>query len=184
MTAMLQVMDVHKGPQTVDLRTPGVLFCDVDGTVADLTHRRRFVQTSPKNWMAFRKTMDRDLPIKPVINAVNHVFDAGWTVVMMTARSEIDRQVTADWLDRHGVRRHHMYMRADHLYNPDGSVMLSKRGNPMPDARKDNVVKAEMLAKARADGFDPDLVFDDRDQVVEMWRENGIRCVQVAEGDF
>ena len=37
---------------------------------------------------------------------------------------------------------------------------------------------------AYKDGFDPDVVFDDRDQVVEMWRANGIPVVQTAEGDF
>jgi len=27
-------------------------------------------------------------------------------------------------------------------------------------------------------------VFDDRDKVVKMWRNQGLRCCQVAEGDF
>ena len=27
-------------------------------------------------------------------------------------------------------------------------------------------------------------VFDDRDKVVQMWRENGVPCFQVAKGDF
>jgi len=27
-------------------------------------------------------------------------------------------------------------------------------------------------------------VFDDRDKVVKMWRDNGISCLQVAEGNF
>ncbi len=27
-------------------------------------------------------------------------------------------------------------------------------------------------------------VFDDRDKVVKMWRENGLSCLQVAEGNF
>jgi hypothetical protein len=27
-------------------------------------------------------------------------------------------------------------------------------------------------------------VFDDRDKVVKMWRENGISCFQVNYGDF
>jgi len=28
------------------------------------------------------------------------------------------------------------------------------------------------------------MVFDDRDKVVNMWRENGIPCLQVAPGNF
>jgi hypothetical protein len=35
-----------------------------------------------------------------------------------------------------------------------------------------------------ADGYEPIMVFDDRNQVVKMWRERGIVCAQVAEGDF
>ena len=29
-----------------------------------------------------------------------------------------------------------------------------------------------------------DMVFDDRQQVVDMWRANGLTCFQVAEGNF
>jgi len=28
------------------------------------------------------------------------------------------------------------------------------------------------------------FVLDDRDQVVNMWREQGFKCLQVAEGNF
>ena len=28
------------------------------------------------------------------------------------------------------------------------------------------------------------MVFDDRQQVVDMWRYNGLTCFQVADGDF
>jgi len=27
-------------------------------------------------------------------------------------------------------------------------------------------------------------VFDDRDRVVKMWRDNGVTCLQVAPGEF
>ena len=27
-------------------------------------------------------------------------------------------------------------------------------------------------------------IFDDRDKVVKMWREEGLTCMQVAPGDF
>ena len=32
--------------------------------------------------------------------------------------------------------------------------------------------------------WNPDMVFDDRNQVVDMWRANGIPCLQVAPGNF
>ena len=41
-----------------------------------------------------------------------------------------------------------------------------------------------MLEKFKADGWKPELVFDDRSSVVDMWRSKGLRAVQVAPGDF
>ena len=52
------------------------------------------------------------------------------------------------------------------------------------DYRPDTEVKAQMLDKMKAEGWNPELVFDDRTSVVDMWREKGLRAVQVAPGDF
>ena len=52
------------------------------------------------------------------------------------------------------------------------------------DYRADDVVKGELLDRILADGYHPELVFDDRTRVVNMWRARGIMCAQVAEGDF
>ena len=51
---------------------------------------------------------------------------------------------------------------------------------PHKNHRKDSDLKTDWL-KARGK---PDLVFDDRNQVVEMWRDVGVPCFQVAPGDF
>jgi hypothetical protein len=59
-------------------------------------------------------------------------------------------------------------------------------GNPATKEMRfmpDEILKKEML-----DTFvnidDVFLVVDDRDKVVKMWREEGLTCFQVAEGDF
>jgi phosphoserine phosphatase len=49
--------------------------------------------------------------------------------------------------------------------------------------RKDSIVKYEILQEIVKEYFIP-FVFDDRDQVVRMWREAGLRCLQVASGNF
>jgi hypothetical protein len=41
-----------------------------------------------------------------------------------------------------------------------------------------------LLDKLMADGFRPIMAFDDRNQVVEMWRQRGVPCAQVADGNF
>jgi len=52
------------------------------------------------------------------------------------------------------------------------------------DRRSDDIVKRELLARIRGDGFDPQLAIDDRKRVVDMWRSEGLICAQVAEGEF
>ena len=52
------------------------------------------------------------------------------------------------------------------------------------DHRPDHIIKLELLAQIRSDGFEPIMAFDDRNSVVKMWRDAGIPCAQVAEGDF
>ena len=164
--AYITVVDVHTGPVVIQTLPKGTLFCDIDGTVADLTHRRVYVATKPKNWPAFEKTMHLDTPIQPIIDHVRALRAGGWKVVMCSGRGEQKRVVTEVWLARHGIEYDRMYMRAE------------------GDYRRDDIVKEELLNQAIKDGFEPDVVFDDRDQVVAMWRKRGYLCIQVAEGDF
>lgn len=162
----LTIRDVHLGNQTIPLHPAGTLICDIDGTVADLEHRRVYVTTKPSNWAAFEKLIPEDTPIVHVIEAVQTLRAAGWNVIMCSGRGSQSRVVTEKWLKDNGVEYDHMYMRAH------------------KDYRRDDIIKSELLDQIIADGFIPTRVFDDRNQVVEMWRARGIHCVQVAEGDF
>jgi hypothetical protein len=46
------------------------------------------------------------------------------------------------------------------------------------------VIKGEILDQMLVDGYTPTIAVDDRNQVVDMWRARGLRCLQVAPGDF
>ncbi len=163
----------------------GTLFCDIDGTIADIAHRRAHLTGDKKNWTAFERGMILDTPVPHVIDAVKTLYDSGWKVVMCTGRSERNRAVTEYWLKEHGIPYHALYARAEYLIDPvTGLPQRSRKGKLMPDSRRDDIVKEELLQQARRDGYDPDIVFDDRDQVVAMWRREGVPCIQVAEGDF
>ena len=71
------------------------------------------------------------------------------------------------WLDRHvGVPYDGLHMRVT------------------GDQRKDSVVKAEIFDREIRDRYHVVGVFDDRAQVVRMWRSLGLTVFQVAEGDF
>lgn len=139
---------------------------DVDGTLANCSHRQQFVRQKPKRWDLFNKTMDKDTPHDDIIWLAKLFYELGHTVVVCSGRGAENKDVTVKWLDEHGVKFNGLYMRRERDY------------------RSDDIVKAELLAEIRKDYGEPFMVFDDRSSVVQMWRANGIRCCQVAPGDF
>ena len=50
--------------------------------------------------------------------------------------------------------------------------------------RKDSVVKQEMFMAHIAMKYNVLYVLDDRNQVVQLWRSLGLKCLQVADGAF
>lgn len=157
------------------------IIVDIDGTLADCAHRLHFIKDKPKNWPAFFDACGEDTPIKTVL-AMVHSLRVGQPYAMSdnrlifcSGRPERTRAMTVRWLlennllaktpgeEGHGWP---LYMRADN------------------DFREDSIIKRELLAKIRADGFDPVLAVDDRARVCKMWREEGLVCAQVAEGEF
>lgn len=144
--------------------TPCYIF-DIDGTLADLSHRLHHILETPKNWDAFFDACGEDKPIEHVCGLARLLGQTG-TLILVSGRSERCRFQTVTWLQKHKIDCLGLYMR--------------KNG----DHRPDNIVKGEILDKILNDGFSPIMAFEDRDQVVKMWRERGIPCAQVAEGNF
>jgi predicted kinase len=136
---------------------PPAVLVDIDGTVALLNGRSPYDMSR----------VGEDAPNEAVIAAVRAMHAAGNAVVYCTGRNEWCRPATEAWLDRHvGVPYAGLFMRRDR------------------DTRRDAVVKAEMFASAIRDRWRIVGVFDDRQQVVRMWRALGLTVFQVAEGDF
>lgn len=138
---------------------------DLDGTLADLTHRLHFIEKSPKDWDGFFAACADDKPIYEVIAMLKAAFVADHRIEIWSGRSDVVRKETEKWLNLYGI--------------PYELLRMRKAG----DHREDKEVKGEWL-DALSISRKPDLAFDDRNQVVEMWRSRGVRCCQVAPGDF
>lgn len=139
---------------------------DIDNTIANNQHRVHYLHETPKNWNEWHKNHHLDTPYWEIIDLMEMALDNGIRIVLCTGRDEKVRDETRKWLEEHDIHYHHLYMR------------------PLGDRRDDSEVKRELLKQIRADGYDPVLVFEDRDRVVAMWREEGLRCLQVAPGNF
>jgi hypothetical protein len=139
---------------------------DIDGTLADVSHRQHFLRRTPKDWAAFQAAAHLDPPHEPIVRLARTLTLVGHRIVLCSGRGEQERPVTEEWLDRHAIAHHGIYMRTE------------------GDYRDDAIIKAELYERILADGFSPALVFDDRNRVVRLWRSLGLTCCQVADGDF
>ena len=164
-------------PSEVKERRPCWVF-DIDGTLADISHRLHFVNgDGPKNWQKFFEGIPQDQPNEPITYLANVLWQSGSAteaddsmerkshVVCCSGRPEEWREATEKWLKEQAVNQAALYMRKTADYRPD------------------HIVKEELLHKMIEDGWDPILVVDDRQSVVDMWRGNGITCLQVAPND-
>jgi hydroxymethylpyrimidine pyrophosphatase-like HAD family hydrolase len=150
-----------------------IVIFDLDGTLA-LIDKRRELSAKPNgkiNWKTFfaPENIKLDEPNIPVITQFQLLKNAGFTMVIFSGRDSISIDETEKWLDTNGVDYDLIRMRP--------------RGTHTPD----NELKQTWLNELDVDGLtkqDVSCVFDDRDKVVNMWRDNGLTCFQVAEGNF
>jgi len=141
-----------------------IVIFDIDGTLADTSEREHHVRNHPKNWNAFFAGMAQDKAVVSMVRLSNILYDAGVYIILCSGRNERHRGETVEWMNREGVRYHELRLRAD------------------DDMRSDVKAKREMLH-----GLDKSkilFVIDDRSRVVEMWRSEGLVCLQCALGDF
>lgn len=138
---------------------------DLDGTLALTAHRQHYLERRPKDYDAFYAACGNDELCLPVFRSLWAHLGAGHRVEIWSGRSDQVRLETIMWFRRSGVP-------------PELLTRMRRAGDYRPDVD----VKREWLNEARRKGGAPDVVYDDRDCVVAMWREEGIPCFQVAPG--
>jgi HAD superfamily, subfamily IIIB (Acid phosphatase) len=157
-----------------------VILFDIDGTLANNKHRKHYIETpgQKKNWKAFRSAEEvaKDVPF-PHMVTLSGLLVWERPILFVTGRYEYLRKVTVDFL-RTKVVDQWPYGRRK--YEIDCNLYM----RPDDDNRADYEVKSEICDQLIAKGYEILCTFDDRDSVVKMWRDRGIPCMQVAEGDF
>lgn len=144
---------------------------DIDGTIAKVGDRLKYLQQVPKNWDEFYNHCDEDSVIQPIARLVDYLA-VDHEIVYCTGRRESVREKTIQWIDNH----------MDFAGSFGGEINLLMRKDN--DWRHDTEVKPEMLAKH---GYTPEnvwFILEDRDSMVAKWRELGFTCLQVADGKF
>lgn len=144
----------------------GVVLCDLDGTLCDITHRLHHVQKEPKDWKAFFEGIPHDTVRPEVQDMVLEAEGNGYEIFFISARPDTYRGATEVWLER-----------AFNGYQPYKALFMREAY----DRRPDTEVKADMFDRYFKD-MPIEAIIDDRPSVIRMWRERGLPVIDVGAG--
>ena len=147
---------------------------DLDGTLADITKRREMStkENGKIDWDIFFEPNNIwfDLPNEPVIELAK-ILSQKNRIVIFSGRSKATKTETKRWLQKFDVPFDVIKMRPtsnDWKFMPDDELKQYWLDSLFPGDKKNDIL----------------CVFDDRQKVVDMWRSNGLTCLQVDEGNF
>jgi predicted kinase len=151
----IKKIDLEYTTQNSDL--PKAIICDLDGTLALMNGRNPFDASR----------CDEDLLNNPVANVLINYKNLDYKIILLSGREDKFEAPTLRFLANHKI---------------EFDVLLMRK---TADNRKDSIIKKEIFDAEIRDKFFVEFVLDDRNQVVDMWRnELKLPCFQVYYGDF
>lgn len=144
-----------------------VVIVDIDGTVADLTHRLHYIKDKDnKDWENFYDKMTDDTPIagaaEYIVSELAKLVDLDTKLhfIFVTGRRDTHRAQTVEWLEKHCP-----------LAAPGYYTLIMRRAG---DTRTDVEVKEEIYDIGIAPTRDVVAAFEDRPRIIELWKRKGI----------
>lgn len=134
---------------------------DLDGTLANVDHRVHLVRREKPDWDAFYGACDQDTPNEWCVRLIEDLRIGGRKVLIVSARRQTESAKTIAWL-----------IKTFGAYGSPEVILLRPDGNHEPDT---------VLKKRWLYGFGKEnvlFVVDDRQKVVDMWRAEGLTCLQ------
>jgi predicted secreted acid phosphatase len=150
------------------------VICDLDGTLCDISERRKFVNSTKKDWAAFScpENIAKDKPNNWCCELVKLLSGNQTEILFVSGRMNskgVDK-CTIEWIKKYtGLKAslgENLFMRND------------------ADYRKDTDIKQEIYDTHIKGKYEILFALDDRKVVVDMWRENNLTCLQCDVGDF
>lgn len=145
-------------PVSAEDVAPGPAVFDIDGVLADVTHRLHHIERRPKDWGAFFAAAHEDPPLPEGVQLAQQVARER-PVLYLTGRPESLRTVTQRWLEEHGL--------------PAGPLLM-RRPRDFRPARQ---AKLELL---REIGRSVHVVVDDDVSVVDALRQAGFAVLHAT----
>ena len=149
-----------------------IVIFDLDGTLADISARRKLAtkDNGKLDWDVFldRDNIKLDVPNQKVVDMARMINDTDrYQIFILSGRTKGTYRTTQQWLIQNDIPFDDLIMRPTDKHH---------------HFMKDSDLKQMWLDDIGVDNVA--MVFDDRQQVVDMWRKNGLTTFQVADGDF
>jgi predicted kinase len=160
------------GVNEYDPNLPSCVIVDVDGTIAHNDGHR--------DWYDYNKVIN-DKPIQTNIDIIQSYIDAyrvrnlNLKVFILSGREDCCIRDTEEWISANT-----QLLELSPPSRLTTTILMRKTG----DTRSDEIVKRELYEEHIKGKYNVEIIWDDRDRVVNMWRNEGLRCHQVANGDF
>lgn len=136
---------------------PEAIIVDIDGTIAHMNGKRSPYDMDQVFWD------DCDFVVR---EHIQYHSSKGRKIIFVSGRDDISYELTERWLKSFDIPYDYLFMRNT------------------GDERKDSFVKEDIFNTHIKDIYSVFTVFDDRQQVVDMWRKLGLKCFQVQAGKF
>lgn len=137
---------------------PDTVVFDIDGTLADISHRLPLIRQTPPDYDAFFARVGGDSLNRWCAELIA-AFQGRYRIVLVSGRPESTRAATEIWLRENRI-------------SCDELVLVRAEKNFRPD----HELKREWLRGYGAKRIL--LTVDDRQRVVDMWRDEGLVCLQ------
>lgn len=152
----------------IDKEKPKAVICDIDGTIADCSHRRSFDMNGKLDKIIFydKNNILWDRPKIEILDIIKGLRLLGYHILFISARREEYRAVTLKWLKD-----------ACEINIDDPFIKLFLKKND--DSQPDHVVKEEIILPLLEE-YNIMQAFDDRKGIINrLWERFGICAMLV-----
>ena len=149
--------------------TPNAVVVDLDGTLSNL--RKRIQHAKNKEWEEFHLAAKDDQPHMDVLITIEAWSANKHPIIVITGRNERYRGMTLQWFAKHGIAVDALLMRPDGNFDSDSAIkpqLLFMHFDGSRDKATDEVL----------------VILEDRESMVETWRNLGFNCWEVRPGEY
>jgi predicted kinase len=150
-----------------------IIICDLDGTISIMKGRGPFEYNK----------VHEDLPEWRMVETLK-TLSKTYPIIFITGRDGTDEceKLTKEWIYKNFEEEEQRYYFFNGVCYREWNWQLYMR--TPDDKRPDYEVKKEIYNNFIKPEYQVINIFEDRDSVVKMWREEGLLCSQVYWGDF